>query len=57
MIPKFLPALALSCSVAALSGGCVHGKFVGANYIPARMYEGDERPDSQIATIGHVATV
>jgi hypothetical protein len=30
---------------------CVHGKYVGANYVPAKMYPGEELPDARLATV------
>jgi len=32
--------------------GCAHGRYVGTNYVPTKVYAGDERPDVDLASIG-----
>jgi hypothetical protein len=36
----------------AFGGACAHGRFVGTNYVPDKTYAGDERPDTELASVG-----
>lgn len=37
--------------LAVSASGCARWRFVGSNYVPMLAYEGDERPDAEVATI------